>query len=222
MKVIYRIEIIIFVLLVFIFFLFLNHSATSKQNANTSVSNNTTPQNPVDINTPDQNSSINNSPKINFINDCNTDFSCYESALEKCDANTTYVQENSISYPSNGTKYSFKIKYFINGFNKSNQCDVSLNLLNQHNSFLDSKRQEYLDQNYTPADVNSLEDLLNQGSDYLINKSGNCLLDASTYNSKTTSMDYLKSIMQNINNCSGDLFTNPTDPNKAPFYIYVK
>jgi hypothetical protein len=216
--------IIVFILLVLIFFLVLNNSMVLKKNKTDINDTNLKDTIPINTTTTDVNTIIPDDKNIplNNIIDCSSDFTCYLSHLKECDKDTIYTQVGNLEYTGSGTQLDYKIKYLLNGFNENNQCVVSLTLEKYDYSFLDSKKQEYFNDNYTDADVNGLEKLLNQYTTYLVNKTGNCNLDVSSYDLNSTSNLFLKSMMTNIStNCAGDLFIIPSDTNKAPFFIII-
>jgi hypothetical protein len=153
--------------------------------------------------------------------DCASDFSCFLNNILTCTPDVTYTQEDSFSYVESGTKYSFLLGYTSLGFNEFNECEVSLDLVNHDYTFTDSEKQKYLNDNYTEAGVLEIEASLNMYNRHLISKTGVCKLDASAYTVSTSSTQFLDSIMQNIQNCSGDLFSVTENISDASFYIYV-
>ena len=163
-----------------------------------------------------------NSPVVEDLTvDCGTDFSCFLNNILTCESDVVYTQTDTLSYPDNGTENTFSIKYNSLGFNEFNECEVMLTLEAQRYSFNETKKQEYLNNYYTEAGVLEVEDSLNVYNEHLISKTGVCKLDASAYTVSTTSLEFLDSIMQNIQNCSGDLFTISEDRTEAPFFIYI-
>lgn len=152
--------------------------------------------------------------------DCGTDFSCFSGYIPSCQADVKYLQEDEIEYVSNGTKYNFSLQYNINGLNEFDECLVGLTLVDHKISFLESERQKYLSDSYTEEGVLEMETLINGPSTHLISKTGVCKLDVSSHNPAITSLDFLNSIMQGYENCSGDLFTT-NDPSQSQFFIYI-
>ena len=153
--------------------------------------------------------------------DCASDFSCFLNSVLTCTPDVTYTQEDSFNYVESGTNYAFTLAYTSLGFNESNECEVNLNLVDHGYTFTDSEKQKYLSDNYTEDGVLEVEASLNIYNRHLISKTGICKLDASAYTTGTSSTQFLDSIMQNIQNCSGDLFSVTENISDASFYIYV-
>jgi hypothetical protein len=180
---------------------------------------------PDDINTinPNGGAGDENQPHVpEEVVDPNTyceDFACFSNNFSTCQENIVFTSTESIDYPSAGSRYNYSVEYSIEGLNESNECVVSLKLLDHNTSFLDAKKQMYLDDSYTEEGIAEMEVGLNESSKHLISKEGSCNLDASNPEFLNGSLDFMKNLMLSYEKCSGELFLQ--QEGLKSFFIYI-